>query len=361
MKRRSGASSEQGRSRRPKSAKLKPRNAPKVASSRPSPTGAETEVARLERELHEALEQQTAASEVLRVISSSSGDLQPVFDAMLANATRLCDAIFGTLWLYENDGQMRMAALHGRLPGAFRGKWGVGTLHRPSSSLPTARVFETRKLVQITDLKQDRSYIDRDPLAVASVDVGGIRSLIAVPMLKDGTVVGAMTIYRQEVRPFTEKQIELVANFAAQAVIAIENARLLKELRQSLEQQTATADVLQVVSRSTFDLQTVLQALVETAARLCNADMGCIVRPQGSYVEFMATFGFSQDFIDVASSTPIAPGRWTLSGRVMEAGRTVHIPDVLADPEYTFTAAQQLRAFGLASAFRLCAKGRPSA
>ncbi len=154
MRRHSRASGKTARSRRPKSAKSKSRNPSKVAGTRPSQSGAETEGIRLRRELQHALEQQTAASEVLRVISSSSGHLQPVFDAMLANATRLCDATFGTLWLYENDGQMRMAALHGRLPGAFRGKWGVGTLHRPSSSLPTARVFETRKPVQITDLKK---------------------------------------------------------------------------------------------------------------------------------------------------------------------------------------------------------------
>ena len=161
-----------------------------------------------------------------------------------------------------------------------------------------------------------------------------MRTFLAVPMLKENELIGVVIVYRQEVRPFSHKQVEIVKNFAAQAVIAIENARLLNELRQSLEQQTATADVLKVVSRSTFDLQTVLKALVETAARLCNADMGCIVRPQGSYVQFMATFGFSQDFIDVASSTPIPPGRWTLSGRVMEEGRTVHIHDVLADTEH---------------------------
>ena len=246
MKRRSSASGKPAGSRRPKSAKSKSRNPPKAAG-RPSRSGAETEIVQLRQELHEALEQQTAALEVLQVIASSSGDLQPVFNAMLANATRLCEASYGTLWLHENGGQMRMAALHGRLPGTFRGKWAVGTLHRPSSSVPTARVFETGKPVQITDLKEDRSY-ERDPLAVASVDDGGIRSLIAVPMLKDAAVVGVMTIYRREVRPFADRQIALVQNFAAQAVIAIENARLLSELRESLQQQTATADVLGVIS-----------------------------------------------------------------------------------------------------------------
>ena len=178
-------------------------------------------------------------------------------------------------------------------------------------------------------------------------------------MLKENELIGAFALARKEVRPFTDRQIELVQNFAAQAVIAIENARLLNELRQSLEQQTATADVLKVVSRSTFDLQTVLNALVETAARLCNADMGCIVRPQGSYVQFWATYGFSQDFFDVASSTPIAPGRWTLSGRVMEEGRTVHIHDVLADKEYTFTAAQQVAGFRSGLGVPLMREGTP--
>jgi GAF domain-containing protein len=169
-------------------------------------------------DLSQALEQQTATSEVLQVISSSPGDLQPVFDAMLENATRLCEASYGTMWLHERDGQMRVAARHGILPEAFGDKWRVGTFFRPSPSLPTARGFETRKPVQVVDLKEDQSYFDRDPLAVAAVEVAGIRSLISVPMLKEGAIVGAVNVYRREVRPFTDKQIALVTNFAAQAV-----------------------------------------------------------------------------------------------------------------------------------------------
>jgi GAF domain-containing protein len=194
-------------------------------------------------DLTDALEQQTASSDVLSIISNSAGELQPVFDAILANATRLCGASFGTLWLYENDGQIRMAAFHGRLPGDLRG-WRVGTMYRPKASVPIARVFQTHKPVQILDLKEDRSYIEADPLAVASVDVGGIRSLIAVPMIKGGTIIGAMTIYRREVRSFSDKQIAVVANFAAQAVIAIENARLLSELRERTDQLAAQSQDL---------------------------------------------------------------------------------------------------------------------
>jgi GAF domain-containing protein len=225
-------------------------------------------------DLSRSLEQQTATSEVLQVISSSPGELQPVFDAMLANATRLCEASYGTMWLHESDGQMRVAAMHGNLPEAFHDKWRVGTLFQPSPSLPTARVFDTRKAVQVVDLKKDRSYFDRDALAVASVEVAGIRSLISVPMLKEGEVIGTLNVYRREVRPFTDKQIELVINFAAQAIIAIENARLLNELRESLQQQTATSEVLSVISSSPGELEPVFQTMLANAVRICDAKFG---------------------------------------------------------------------------------------
>src|ERR1700738_3270583 len=164
-------------------------------------------------------------------------------------------------------------------------------------------------------------------------------------MLKESELIGTINIYRQEARPFTNRQIELLTNFAAQAVIAIENTRLLNELRESLQQQTATADVLKVISRSTFDLKTVLQTLVESAARLCDADKATITRQQGGVFFRAEAHGFSQEFIDYVRTVPIEPERGSAFGRALLERRVIHIPDVEADPEYTFTEAQRLGSY----------------
>jgi GAF domain-containing protein len=296
---------------------------------------------RLLSELRESLQQQTATADVLKVISSSAGELQPVFEAVLENATRLCAAKFGNLYLCEGDA-FRTTAMH-NVPPAFAEVRRRDPLVHPEPGSLLRRLVDSKKPVHIPDVTVERAYIERQPRHVTAVELGGFRSILGVPMLKDRSVVGAIVIYRQEISTFFDKQIELVQNFAAQAVIAIENTRPLNELRESLQQQTATADVLKVISRSTFDLRTVLQTLVESAATLCDADKGNITREKdGVFYRAAESYGYSREFVDHIRGLPIESNRGSATGRALFERRVIHIPDVRADPEYTLVDAQRL-------------------
>ncbi len=285
-------------------------------------------------DLSEALEQQTATSDVLKVIANTQGELEPVFDAILANATRICEAELGTLVICENDG-FRHVAGRGLPPDYVELRKREPVL-RPPNNAPLGRLAANKQAVHVVDLLTEPA---RGQLAT----MAGSRTQVLVPLLNDDRLIGAMVVFRKEVRPFTDKQIDLLKNFAAQAVIAIENARLLDELRQrtsdlteSLEQQTATSNVLEVISRSAFDLRAVFETVAESAVKLCGADRAVISRFDGTLLRIVAAFNTSPEMVGWLERNPIRPGRHAAAARAALERRTIYIPDVLADPEYTF-------------------------
>jgi PAS domain S-box-containing protein len=296
------------------------------------------ENARLITETREALEQQTATAEVLGVINSSPGDLAPVFDAILEKAHNLCDAPQGAMFL--RDGENFRAVTTRGMPAPFveRLRQGIG----PDTPVPRPLVAGA-PFTHIPDIGE----IDH-PVTRAAVSVAAARSVLGVPLRKSDELIGMIVAGRREVRPFTEKQIALLQNFAAQAVIAIENARLITEtrertrdLQQSLEYQTATSDVLKVISRSDADLGTVLENLVETVTRLCQADHGHLFRRQGHHLHHIASFGIADEFRDYLEAHPFVPDRGTLVGRVALEHRIVDIEDAASDLEYVRSDFQQ--------------------
>jgi len=290
------------------------------------------------REIEDAREERAANSEVLRVISSSPGDLQPVFAAMLENAVRICGAKFGNLWLYDGEFFRIGATTYGAPPAYVEYLRREGPF-RADARVGIGRLAQTRQTYQVADVAAQPTHDDK--LRVATIDLAGARTVLGVPMLKDGKVVGSIVIYRREVQPFTEKQVALVENFAVQAVIAIENTRLLNELRQrtadlteSLEQQTATAEVLGVISRSKFELQPILQSVVDTARRLCRADQAIIYRPQNGMYRFAAGHSTVPEYLEIEKQTTIVPGHGTVAGRAALTRQVARVDDSLADPLY---------------------------
>jgi GAF domain-containing protein/anti-sigma regulatory factor (Ser/Thr protein kinase) len=295
------------------------------------------ENARLITETREALKQQTATAEVLQVINSSPGDLAPVFDAMLEKAMRLCEAAFGTLWTLSGD--RFQPVTHRGVPEPYA-EYLARDVPAAGPGTGRARLLAGEHLVHTADLADEEPYRTGEPHRRALVDLGGARTGLIVPLRKDSAVIGFIMIYRQEVRPFSDKEIALLQNFAAQAVIAMENARLITETRESLEYQTATSDVLKVISQSAFDLDAVLEAVVAAAIRLCRADFAAIYRNEDGEYRWAVGGGnrqepsYSIEYERIERSVRIRPGTGTLVGRTALEGRTVQIPDVLNDPLY---------------------------
>jgi signal transduction histidine kinase len=308
-------------------------------------------------ELSESLEQQTAIGEILRVISNSPDDVQPVLNSVAEHAARICEAQDVDIIVVEND-KMRIGGSYGEL-----GRPTDGTQIPLDRSTIMGRCIIEMEPIQIADLQNAGSEF---PLGQKLATTYGHRTVLGVPLVREGRALGAILIRRTEVRPFEQKHIALLSTFADQAAIAIENVRLFKaeeqrtrELSESLEQQTATSEVLKIISRSTFDLQSVLGTLVESVARLCDADMATIRRPKGMSFLHVASHGVPHEFSEHMKSRPVEPERGTVAGRVLLEGKPIHIADVQADPEFTMKEIIQKTGFHTILGVPLLREGNP--
>jgi class 3 adenylate cyclase len=338
MKRRSRAGGKPPKARPRKALKPKGRSATKARSHRAGAPARETEVAQLTRELSEAVERQAATADLLKAMGRSAIDLQGVLDTLVRSAVRLTQAEMGSLVQPEGSVFRQLASCG--LPQELDEFMQTHPVHLGRGTI-TGRTLIEGKPVQVADVLADPEFTFTE-----AVKIGGMRTMLGVPLLRDGEPIGVVVLARWMVRPFSEAQIELVQNFAAQAVIAIENSRLLNELRESLQQQTATADVLKVISRSTFDLQAVMNTLVRSATRLCAADKGAIFQQEGDVLRMAANYGFSPEAEQYAAENPGPVNRDSVTGRVMLEGKAIHVADVLADPEYGAFARGYQRVFG---------------
>ena len=310
-------------------------NALKVGRKPPA-ADANEKIELLERRLNEALEQQAATSEVLGVISSSPGELGPVFEAILENATRICGGRLANLFLYSKHEHAFRLAAQRNAPAAYAERWAKNPVLRIGENPrnPLARLAKTKRVVAIPDLMVEPGYINREPRFVALVEAAGARTHVLIPMLKEGELIGGIAVYRQEVLPFTDRQIELLRNFAAQAVIAIENTRLLNELRESLQQQTATADVLKVISSSPGALEPVFQAMLEKATRVCEANFGIMFQFEDGTARPVAMLGVPQAYLDFVGSGAYQPSKQAPVMRVAKTKQIVHVADFTTEHAY---------------------------
>jgi GAF domain-containing protein len=318
----------------------------KASRTTPSTTDVKKQIARQARELEEARQRQVAASSVLHIIGASPGALPSVFREIVKNAVEVCGGRFGALFKMEDNLLHLMADYH--LPGAQRQLLEALYPMAPSRGHVSGRAVLTRSTVQIPDTEADKGYWRRN-----DAKQSGFRSLLATPLLKGNQAIGAIVIYKTEPGAFPARQLTLLQNFAAQAVIAIENARLFEEvqartrdLQESLQQQTATADVLKVISRSAFNLQEVFDTLVESAAHLCEADHAWLLQREGDFLQFKSSFGHGtathERIRQLFLSRPLPIDRGTIVGRSVIGACVVQVTDVLADPNYTFTEGQEI-------------------
>jgi two-component system, NtrC family, sensor kinase len=290
---------------------------------------------RLLNELRESLQQQTATSDVLKVISSSLNDLKPVFETIGQRAERLCDAEISVITMVDGD-LIRLVSIDGVAEEGIDAVRRAFPMRRDAETV-TARTIRSAAICHVPDVLADALYEHKH-----AARLGRLRGSLGVPMIRDGQVIGAIFVARKEPGLFTENQVQLLKTFADQAVIAIENVRLFNETKAALAHQTATADVLKTISRSTFDLRTVLQTLIESAAQFCDADKATILREKDGAFYRTEAYGFSREFMDYAKDIPIEADRGSASGRALLEGRVIHIADVTADPEYTLIESQRL-------------------